>query len=170
MPTDMAAEHASSLRGDWLSADGVARNRKFESSSLQRGVHANLVSAPRAPGAAPAGNMFFKRLGGEMAVPAGRVSRRWRWPASASTYARVLPPNRPGSLEGKRTRIDGRPLRERRLVGGRRWSEPSVPRKTGYSSRLLLVPSSAATVRQSSVNRLRVSPFRETKRQRACSG
>jgi hypothetical protein len=35
-----------------------------------------------------------------MAVPAGRVSRRWRWPASASTYARVLPPNRPGSLEG----------------------------------------------------------------------
>ena len=38
MPTDMAAEHASSLRGDWLSADGVARNRKFESSSLQRKV------------------------------------------------------------------------------------------------------------------------------------
>jgi hypothetical protein len=55
-------------------------------------------------------------------------------------------------------------------VGGRRWSEPSVPRKTGYSSRLLLVPSSAAAVRQSSVNRLRVCPFRETKRQRPCSG
>jgi hypothetical protein len=31
-------EHASSLREDWLSADGVARNQKFESSSLQRTV------------------------------------------------------------------------------------------------------------------------------------
>src|SRR5262249_16559865 len=41
----MAAEHVSSLRGDWLSADGVARNRKFESGSPQRRVQRTIGSA-----------------------------------------------------------------------------------------------------------------------------
>ena len=57
------------LRGDRRAAKKIWWGTDGSNPSPSSGEStANLASAPRAPGAAPAGNMFFKRLGGEMAV------------------------------------------------------------------------------------------------------
>src|SRR6202040_1068612 len=83
------------------------RDHGFESRFLQRGVHCEPGVGATGSGSSARREHVLQASRRGDGSSAGRVRRRWRWPASASTYARVLPPNRPATLEGNELALIG---------------------------------------------------------------